>query len=85
MAALSLFTVLCLNLPFCLTDRAEETGVNTVIQDQPKHDLRFNKNIYDFIMYFTDIFLVLKSIEIAMFSRLLHLEFKGRESIYSRD
>jgi hypothetical protein len=83
MAALSLFTVLCLNLPFCLTDRAEETGVNTVIQVQPKHDLRFNKNIYDFIIYFIDIFLVLTLVEIVMFSRLLYLEFKGRESMYN--
>jgi len=73
MAALSLFTVLCLNLPFRLTDRAEETGVNTVIQVQPTHDLRFKKNIYDFIVFFIYIFLVLTSIEIVMFSRLLQL------------
>ena len=73
MVALSLFTVLCLNLPFCLTDRAEETGVNTVIQVQPTHDLRFNKKIYDFVMYFIYTFLVLTSIEIVMFSRLLQL------------
>jgi len=73
MAALSLFTVLCLNLPFCLTDRVEETGVNTVIQVQPTHDLRFNKKIYDFVMCFIYIFLVLTLREIVMFSRLLQL------------
>jgi hypothetical protein len=48
----SLFTVLYLNMPFCLTDRAEETGVNTVIRVQPIRDLRFYNVLYLYIFGF---------------------------------